>query len=61
MNVHKYEVTKNKPHYRDQVFTFQKQNSITFKYQKILANQNKTKKTNLTFFQKPTPEKTKNL
>ena len=24
MNVHKYEVTKNKPHYRDQVFTFQK-------------------------------------
>ena len=58
MNVHKYEVTKNKPHYRDQVFTFQKQNSITFKHQKLLANQNKT---NLTFFQKPTPKKNQKL
>ena len=60
MNVHKYEVTKNKPHYRDQVFTFQKQNSITFKHQKLLANQNKTKN-QFNFLPKTHPRKNQKL
>ena len=60
MNVHKYEVTKNKPHYRDQVFTFQKKKLNYFQTPETFSEP-KQKKNNLTFFQKPTPEKTKNL